>query len=193
MNLSLELLAAANRAEEPNAWLAAALPAIAAEMAAAYAALAAADGGRWNVVAESGASRSPPVELLADALDRETPQARGNWVAAPLAPRGGAAEALLLCWAAASPSDALTRLALIAPIVRDSLASVRLRDRQVQRVRRLETVLEIASQWNQTARDRTAPAAYGRGGYPLAEGRSGEYLSLGPHGPLSYWPAGLGG
>ena len=150
MNLSLELLAAANRAEEPNAWLAAALPAIAAEMAAAYAALAAADGGRWNVVAESGASRSPPVELLADALDRETPQARGNWVAAPLAPRGGAAEALLLCWAAASPSDALTRLALIAPIVRDSLASVRLRDRQVQRVRRLETVLEIASQWNQT-------------------------------------------
>ena len=107
MNLSLELLAAANRADEPGNWLASALPAIAADLAAGYVALAVADGGRWNALAEAGPARSLPVELLAEVLDREVARSQGNWVAGPLASRAvsgrGPGRLLAECPAAGCP------------------------------------------------------------------------------------------
>ena len=83
-DLALNLLSAANRADEPANWLAAALPAIAAELSAAYVAVIVAEGGRWNVLGESGPARSLPVELLAEVLDREVVRSQGNWIAGPL-------------------------------------------------------------------------------------------------------------
>jgi Nif-specific regulatory protein len=150
MNLSLELLTAANRINEPGNWLASALPAITADLAAGYVALVVADGGRWNALAEAGPARSLPVELLAEVLDREAARAQGNWVAGPLSPRAVSAEALVACWPSAPPPDALASVELLLPVVREALASVRDRHQQRQRIRRLETLLEIASEWYRT-------------------------------------------
>ena len=150
MNLWLELLTAANQADDPGSWLASALPAIAADLAAGYVALAAADGGRWTALAEAGSARSLPVELLAEVLDREIPRAHANWVAGPLSSRSVSAEALVVHWPSAPPPDALAAVESLLPVVREALASVRVRHQQLRRIRRLETILEIAGQWYQT-------------------------------------------
>ena len=149
MNLPLELLAAVNQANDPDNWLASALPAIAADLAARYVALVVADGGRWNALAEAGPATSLPVELLAEALDRDVARLQGNWVAGPLAARAVSSEALVVYWASDPPPDALASVESLLPVVREAFASVRMRHRQLQRIRRLETILEIASQWNQ--------------------------------------------
>ena len=150
MNLSLKLLASANQAGEPGAWLDSALPAICADLAASYVALVVADGGQWSRLAETGTASALPVDLLAEALDREAVRLQGNWVVGPLAARAVSSEALLVRWASAPPPDAIAEVEALLPVLREALASVRLRHRQLQRIRRLETILEIASQWNQT-------------------------------------------
>jgi len=149
MNLSVELLTAGNQADEPGSWLATALPAIAADLAAGYVALVIVDGGRWTALAEAGSACSLPTELLAEALDRDVARLQGNWVAGPLASRAVSSEALIVCWPSAPPTGALESVRSLLPVVREALASVRVRHRQALRIRRLETILEIASQWNQ--------------------------------------------
>ncbi len=149
-DLALKLLAAANEAEEPGNWLAAALPAIAADLAAGYVALVVADAGRWNALAEAGPARSLPVELLAEVLDREVARSQGNWVAGPLSTRVVSAEALVACWPSTPPPHALAAVESLLPVVREAFAAVRMRHQQLQRIRRFETILEIADQWNQT-------------------------------------------
>ncbi len=150
MNLSLELLTTANQADEPGSWLASALPAITAELAAGYAALVVADGGRWNALAETRPPRSLPVELLAEVLDRGIARSHGNWVAGPLTSRAGLAEALLVSWPSAPPPGALAAVESLLPRVGEALASVRVRYQQRQRILRLETVLRIAGEWYRT-------------------------------------------
>ncbi|MGO9114945.1 MAG: sigma 54-interacting transcriptional regulator [Thermoguttaceae bacterium] len=150
MNLLLELLATANQADEPGNWLTSALPVIAGDLAAAYVALAVADGGRWNTLAKAGSARSLPAELLAEVLDREVARSLDNWVAGPLSSRADSAEALVVYWPSALPPDALASVESWLPIVREVLASVRVRHQQLRRIRRLETILDIASQWYRT-------------------------------------------
>jgi transcriptional regulator with GAF, ATPase, and Fis domain len=152
-NLSLDLLATANQSDDPIAWLRAALATIAAELSASYAALVGAEEGRWSAVAETGSARSLPLELLAEVLDREAVQKHGQWIAGPLgrAPSSeAAAQALVVCWPKDVPPDALASVEALLPIVREAHASVRVRHQQQQRIRRLETILEIIGQWNQT-------------------------------------------
>jgi Nif-specific regulatory protein len=149
-DLRLNLLASANQADEPGNWLASALPAIAADLTAAYVAVVVADGGRWNALAEAGSARSLPVELLAEVLDRELVRAQGSWVAGPFSPRAASSAALVACWPAAPPAEALAAVESLLPVVGGAFASLRVRDQQLRRIRRLETILEIASQWNQT-------------------------------------------
>jgi Nif-specific regulatory protein len=150
MPLALDLFTAANKDGAPEDWLASALPAIAAELAADYAAVAAGDGGRWSVVAASGQPRPLPGDLLAEALDRESVQVRGDWAAGPLAPRGDRAEALVLHWPHTPAADAASAVAQVLPVVREALAAVRVRWRLAGRIRRLEAFVEIARQWNRT-------------------------------------------
>ena len=150
-NLSLELLATANQSDEPGNWLvSSALPALATNLAAGYVAVVVAEGGRWNVLAEAGPACSLPAELLAEVLDREVVRSHGNWVAGPLAPRAVSAEALVACWPAAPPPDALVSVQSLLPVLREALASVRARHRQLLRIGRLETILDITSRWYQT-------------------------------------------
>ncbi|GAF74869.1 unnamed protein product, partial [marine sediment metagenome] len=79
-------------------------------------------------------------------LDREAAGRQAQWAAAPLAPR--AAEVLVVH--AAESGKALPVVEHLAPVLHEALLAVRLRYRNLRRIRRLEAILEIANQWNQT-------------------------------------------
>ena len=192
MNLSLELLAAANRADEPGNWLASALPAIAADLAAGYVALAVADGGRWNALAEAGPARSLPVELLAEVLDREVARSQGNWVAGPLAPRAVSSEALVValaeCPAAGRPGVG----GVVAAGGPRGIASVRARSPATPADPPPGDDPGNCQPVEPDAGDRAAAGSDGRGGHAIAEGRPGQHLPLGPCPPLLDRPPRLG-
>ena len=145
--LAVELLWQANRADDPTAYLAAALPAVAAAAGADYAALAAPAGGKWSVLAQSGNERTLPIDLLAEVLDRETAGTDADWAAAPLAPRTGGGEVLLVD--ANGFDHALKVVELLSPVLNEALTAVRSRHNRQRRIRRLEAILQIANQWNQ--------------------------------------------
>ncbi|MEX2015783.1 MAG: GAF domain-containing protein, partial [Candidatus Hydrogenedentales bacterium] len=117
--------------------------------AAEYVALASAAGGRWSIESESGLHRSLPTSLLAEVLDRDIAVAEGDWIAAPLVPRRAAAGVLIVHAAKANRETANVLDALAAALA-TGLASVRARQQQVRRTEELETILELAAQWNQT-------------------------------------------
>jgi Nif-specific regulatory protein len=149
--LAAELLAGANQTDDAGAWLTSALARIVVALGPDYAAVVSAEAGRWTVAAESGAARSQPLELLADVLDRETTRTQGAWTAVPLALRTAPVQSLLLHWP--SPVDSAATLALaepLGPLVREALAAARTGCQQARRIRQLETILDITSQWNQT-------------------------------------------
>lgn len=126
-------------------------PAIAAVVGADYVALAAPSAGRWAVVADSGIAKPLPTDLLADVLDRETPRSESNWAAAPLATRTAEAEVLVVhAPRSEDVSKAIAALAQLAPIVHQAVTTVRRYASDQRRLRRLEAILEIASEWNQT-------------------------------------------
>ena len=139
-----------------------ALPAIGALLGADDVALAGFGTGRWLTFAASGTERQLPLDLLANVLDRETALADAGWIAAPLALRAEEGEVLAVHLASASSpvphsrkgdgkqAEPLAAAARIAPVLHQALAAVRSRARQQRRLRRLEAVLEIISQWNQT-------------------------------------------
>ena len=149
--LAAELLWKSIRAESANAFATQILPTIAAAINADYAALAASAAGRWSVVGESGVAKPLPVELLADVLDRETARAQSGWVAGPLATRTAESEVLVAHLTRAQDSaTALAAIEQLAPVVHQAIAAVRRRASDQRRLRRLEAILEIANQWNQT-------------------------------------------
>jgi len=148
MPVANELLGQGNRAEDPADYLTAALPVIAATTRSGYAALAAATAGRWNVIAEVGNRRPLPVDLLAEVLDREAGATEPDWAAVPLAPRAASSQVLVAY--TADPAAALSMLEHLAPVLDEALSAVRLRHHNLRRIRRLEAILEIANQWNQT-------------------------------------------
>ncbi len=115
MQLALDLFSTANKAGAAEEWLAAALPSIATELGADYAAVAAGDVGRWNVLAASGPARPLPAELLAETLDRDALQVRGEWAAGPIAPPGQRPEALVLHWARASSPEIASAVGACCP------------------------------------------------------------------------------
>jgi len=110
----------------------------------------AASGGRWNIVADVGIARSLPVDLLADVLDREAAAADAGWVAAPLAARTAEAEILAIHRPKAITPALVVIVEELALVLYDALAAVRARDHDRRRIHRLEAILQIASQWNQT-------------------------------------------
>ena len=144
--VAAELLFRSGRADDPIKYLAVALPAISEAAGGDYAALAAAESGRWAATAESGNRRPLPIDLLADVLDREAAGTQARWAAAPLAPH--AAEVLVVH--AAEPGKAPGVVEHLAPVLHEALLAVRLRHHNLRRIRRLEAILEIANQWNRT-------------------------------------------
>jgi len=116
-----------------------------------YLAVVEAREGRWVATGSSGPKRPLPDELLAEVLDRDMPLTAGCWMAAPLEAGAPGGEALAVATADAEKSSGLAdALAALAPVVATALRSARAEGRGLDRVRRLETILQLAARWNQS-------------------------------------------
>jgi transcriptional regulator with GAF, ATPase, and Fis domain len=113
-----------------------------------FAALVRSEGGSWKQLSVSGRSQPLPWDLLSEVLDGDEPVVLGGWRVAPLAPRRGSGE-LLVVHGAQRVVDAVAMQAL-ADGLHVAMEGVRQRTRMEQRVRRLEAVLSIAATWRQT-------------------------------------------
>lgn len=117
-----------------------------------HAALLRARTGHWQRVAEAGVSASPPIALLAEALDREKIGTNGAWLAAPLDAANGRNELLVVQSSPARQVPGALREAIesIMPALGQAINSVREVSRQRRRLDRLQTLLDITAQWNRT-------------------------------------------
>jgi transcriptional regulator with GAF, ATPase, and Fis domain len=136
--------------DEPEAWAAQCLASLVAACGGDYAAVVTVRSGQWHAWAEMGPSRPLPTDLLAAVLDEEAGRTAGPWLAVPLGVRQPPVESLLLHVISGGSEKTLRQLKLLAPVVRQSLQSLRARQRDQQRLLRLEAILQISNQWNQT-------------------------------------------
>ncbi len=134
-----------------QAYLTEALALIAAATAAEAAVLAEPESGKWRPLSRHGASGMPPIELLSETLDEDKPRTSGNWLAAPLMHRSADGELLAVRTAKPGGPKLLELVAALAEALGVGLAAVRRRERAQHRIERLEAILRIASQWNQTS------------------------------------------
>ncbi len=104
--------------------------------------------GIWRVMARLGDRGGPEDVLLAEALDTASVQIDGRWAAAPLQAKRG--ELLVMQFAAPPGAELVEEISESASALAAGMSSVRQREEQARRVRRLEAILEIAGQWNQT-------------------------------------------
>ncbi len=143
-----DLFTCATDSVEVSEFLRRALPIVTRELRLPYIAVFGHDFGEWQVMASSGESPgAAPAELLSEALDRESELRQGDWIVSPLRSQTGEGELLLARGADASEDQTEAVLAL-APVIGQAIASVRVRELQSRRIRRLEAILEIAGQWN---------------------------------------------
>jgi len=144
---------------DPIVYLRQALPIVAQSLGGDYVAVLKGEKGRWWTVAASGPERTVPAELLADVLDQDQALSRGEWHVAPLAPHTGSGEALAAFRIWADPKsrdpDGNQGLATIAAWLHTGLEAVRARQLERRRSERLQSLLEIASQWQRTNETRT--------------------------------------
>lgn len=101
--------------------------------------------GVWRTNAITGPGE-PPTDLLAEALDEGSPQQNGRWLAASLKTEAGDVIAVERLQAEQPAST----LATIALLISQCLKIARTRSAELARVKRLEAMLEIAAQWQQT-------------------------------------------
>jgi Nif-specific regulatory protein len=149
--VALEILSQACRAEDHKAFLTQAIPLILAQTEGDYGVVAFPQEGRWSIRGEVGTNRALPIELLADALDRDSARTAGDWAAAPLGPRGNSAEVVAVH--SKAPGEAkkyLDALGALSAVLHSGLNAVRSREKDHRRLRRLEAILEISNAWNQT-------------------------------------------
>lgn len=139
-------------ATEPHsaAFLQQALPLLCHAQGVDFAALAKGEKGVWRTVAAAGLTRPLPTELLAEVLDTDRSTPAHEWFVAPLAPRSGWGE--LVCLHRQSGGWAADQNSIQQALdwLRVGLEQVRQRERDQKRLRRLEAILEIAAQWQQT-------------------------------------------
>jgi Nif-specific regulatory protein len=146
-----KLLWLASHATTEAAYLKDALALVAEAAGGQTAVLVAGIDGQWTPVGPWDASLRLPVGLLADALDRNATEIGDGWVAIPMAGPAESAEALLFqCRPTTLPAKAAGWLNLLSPVLAAGLQTVRAAHESRRRIRRLETILDIAQQWNRT-------------------------------------------
>jgi transcriptional regulator with GAF, ATPase, and Fis domain len=138
--------------EDAAAFLSAACSRLATGTGAEYVGVVRNVDGRWTTLAEHGPSAPLPVQLLNDILDSEEPRAAGAWTAAPLERRSNTGELLALRFAASSTAAARRpeTLVPIAATLSTTLGAVRSAERERGRRLRLEGLLTISAEWNQS-------------------------------------------
>jgi len=144
----------AARHDQPRRFVDELLAGLATSWTADYAALVVAERGRWQARGHFGRPRPWPVSFLADVSDRGTAGhvqlPEGTWLATPLDPRHPEELLLFSVTVSLDLAERSRQLAALAPIVLRGLNLVRERNSERRRIRRLEALLEITSQWNQT-------------------------------------------
>ena len=134
-------------ASEPKSFLATSLPVVASALASPAVAVVRAMAGRWTTLSTTDPQAALPIDLAAEALDREATATSDDWLALPLDtphPRTDRTDILLLNRVATATSE----LQAIAKILAWGLATAGDRQRQRRRVEQLEAILQIAGQWN---------------------------------------------
>ena len=148
--LAAELLWQAGQGDDAARFLALALPAVARQIGAEFAALADLASGKPRVLAEWGPPRTVPWSAVTEALDRETAVVAEAWIAAPLVPHAASGEVLVVAVTHSTAREqAFARAATWRRAGRGAGRCAR-REAERRRIDRLEAILEIASQWNQT-------------------------------------------
>jgi Nif-specific regulatory protein len=127
-----------------------ALPLVIQTLGGDYLALAQGEKGQWRTIAASGPQRPLPAELLAEALDQDEAVVRGDWYVAPLVARGGTGELLAAYRTWNATVERGGTLETLAQWLAAALAQVRARQADRQRIERLQAILTIAAQWQQT-------------------------------------------
>jgi Nif-specific regulatory protein len=135
---------------DPAVFLRQALPLVGQIVAVDYVALVHGEKGRWRIIAASGPERPAPSELLAEVLDRDQPLARGEWHVRPMAGQSSKADLVVINPPPRAASEQERALETVVPWLATGLEQVRNRQRDRQHVGRLEALLEIAAQWQQT-------------------------------------------
>jgi Nif-specific regulatory protein len=136
--------------QDPAVFLRQALPLASQTLGGDYLALAKGEKGHWRTLGSSGPQRALPVELLAEALDRDQPVVRGEWYVAPLAPQAATGEILAAFRTWNTAIERGGTLETLSHWLHSGLEQVRSRQRDAQRIARLQAILEIAAQWQQT-------------------------------------------
>jgi transcriptional regulator with GAF, ATPase, and Fis domain len=135
---------------EPVFYLQQALPLVAETLGSEYLAIVRGEKGQWRSVGNFGPRRTLPAELLAEALDREMHAEEGGWYVVPLAPRSQTAEMLAVYRVVKAAKDRQGLLTPLAEWLRVGLTQIRARQQERDRATRLQAILEIAAQWQQT-------------------------------------------
>ena len=118
-----------------------------------YVAVVAALRGELTPLEAAGGEQPVPRELLTEVLDTDRPQSSPPWFAAPLGQQFGAQHVLVIRSEVDDrASQALERASLLAGIIAQSAAAIRLRQSQRRKSNRLAALLEVAAGWNR-ARD----------------------------------------
>ncbi len=133
--------------------LEAALDLVVTSMVAEAAAVVRAAVPEWSIEAVRGVARSAvPLELAAESLDRDEVVAADRWLAAPLrAARRGRGEAFdAQCVLLVRGNCPAARLATVANALAAALLIVERQGRANDRIERLQTILAITHDWQQT-------------------------------------------
>jgi transcriptional regulator with GAF, ATPase, and Fis domain len=140
--------------ESDKAFLDNALSSISAALGADFTGVMRNIDGRWTTVTSIGSAGSSgelSAGFLADALDSDQPVRTEGWIAAAVDRRGAAGEVLIVHAAEVAQAERLRGLVQqILPTFAHAAAAVRTAGREQRRRRRLEALLTISSQWNQT-------------------------------------------
>ncbi|MFC1758057.1 sigma 54-interacting transcriptional regulator [Planctomycetota bacterium] len=149
-SLLLDLLGSLESYERPSGFLSHLVSTIANATGAEVATIQRADLGVWKTVASNRSDPGVPPNLLADVLDSERPDTFDRWVAAPLLKQSTNNELLALKFSAVVGLDPIEPFDSVAAAAGVALHRFRRGQHLSRKVRRLEAILEIAGQWNQT-------------------------------------------
>ncbi len=140
----------ASSESDPAVYLRQALPLAAQTLGGDYLAIAKGEKGNWRTLGSSGPQRALPSELLSEALDQGAGVVRGDWYVTPLAPQSTAGELLAAYRTWTSAADRNGSLETLKSWLHLGLTEVRNRHSDRQQIARLQAILEIAAQWQQT-------------------------------------------
>lgn len=137
----------ATKSETAASYLAQAVAALRTMLPCDFAAVVRGEKGRWQTLASTGRDSSLPGDLLSESLDRGTTLDRTPWCISPLADHASTNELLVVSSSAAASREAVGN---VAQVLGQGLLAVRRRDQLSHRIQRLETLLNLSGQWNQT-------------------------------------------